>query len=130
MVIDRPRPRSTCSAGAGEEVSPFSVSVFCTSLLWLRHFSLGAQVRCSCRRDDSLSFFFQAVTYRCALSFWSLFLLVLGLKKKAPKRMVLKIDRRVGGSIFFLSSPLELPAIRLFFFFFFYTRNQNLHHIG
>ena len=27
-------------------------------------------------------------------SFWSLFLLVLGLKKKAPKRMVLKIDRR------------------------------------
>ena len=27
--------------------------------------------------------------------------------------MVLKIDRRVGGSIFFLSSPLELPAIRL-----------------
>ena len=41
------------------------------------------------------------------------FLLVLGLKKKAPKRMVLKIDRRVGGSFFFLSSPLELPAIRL-----------------
>ena len=27
--------------------------------------------------------------------------------------MVLKIDRRVGGSFFFLSSPLELPAIRL-----------------
>ena len=27
MVIDRPRPRSTRSAGAGEEVSPFSVSV-------------------------------------------------------------------------------------------------------
>ena len=41
------------------------------------------------------------------------FLLVLGLKKKAPKRMVLKIDRRVGGSFFFLSSPLERPAIRL-----------------
>ena len=112
-VIDRPRPRSTCSAGAGEEVSPFSVSVFCTSLLWLRHFSLSAQVRCCCRRDDSLSFFFQAVTYRCAPAFGAFFLLVLGLKKKAPKRMVLKIDRRVGGSIFFLSSPLELPAIRL-----------------
>ena len=27
--------------------------------------------------------------------------------------MVLKIDRRVGGSFFFLSSSLELPAIRL-----------------
>ena len=27
--------------------------------------------------------------------------------------MALKIDRRVGGSFFFLSSPLELPAIRL-----------------
>ena len=46
MVIDRPRPRSAYSAGAGEEVSPF-----CTSLLWLRHFSLSAQVRCCCRRE-------------------------------------------------------------------------------
>ena len=27
MVVDRPRPQSTCSAGLGEEVSPFSVSV-------------------------------------------------------------------------------------------------------
>ena len=27
--------------------------------------------------------------------------------------MVLKIDRPIGGSFFFLSSPLELPAIRL-----------------
>ena len=51
MVIDRPRPRSTCSVGAGEEVSHFSVSVFCTSLLWLRHFSLSAQVCCCCRRE-------------------------------------------------------------------------------
>ena len=75
MVIDRPRLRSMCSAGAGEEVSPFSVSVFCTSFLWLRHFSLLAQVRCCCRRDDSLtlSFFFQAVTYRCAPAFGAFF---------------------------------------------------------
>ena len=63
--------------------------------------------------NDSLTFFFQAVTDRCAPAFGAFFLLVLGLKKKAPKRMVLKIDRRVGGSFFFLSSPLELPAIRL-----------------
>ena len=33
------------------------------------------------------------------------FLLVLGLKKKAPNRMVLKIDRRVGGSFFFFLLP-------------------------
>ena len=46
--------------------------------------------------NDSLSFFFQAVlvTDRCAPAFGAFFLLVLGLKKKAPKRMVLKIDRR------------------------------------
>ena len=62
---------------------------------------------------ENLCFFFQAVTCRCAPPFGAFFLLVLGLKKKAPKRMVLKIDRRVGGSFFFLFSPLELPAIRL-----------------
>ena len=44
--------------------------------------------------NDSLTFFFQAVTDRCAPAFGAFFLLVLGLKKKAPKRMVLKIDRR------------------------------------
>ena len=55
--------------------------------------------------NDSLSFFFQAVTHRCAPAFGAFFLLVLGLKKKAPKRMVLKIDRRVGGSFFFFLLP-------------------------
>ena len=108
MVIDRPRPRSTCSAGAGEEVSPFSVSVsaprccgFVTSRSQLRLVAVVGE-------NDSLSFFFQAVTDRCAPAFGAFFLLVLGLKKK---RMVLKIDRR--RSFFFLSSPLELPAILL-----------------
>ena len=56
---------------------------------------------------------FSRQSHTGVLQLWSLFLLVLGLKKKAPKRMVLKIDRRVGGSFFFLSSPLEVPAIRL-----------------
>ena len=69
MVIDRPRLRSTCSAGAGEEVSPFSVSVsaprccgFVTSRSQLRFVALVGE-------NDSLSFFFQAVTYRCAPAF-------------------------------------------------------------
>ena len=94
MVIDRPRPRSTCSAGAGEEVSNsqflFSAPRCCgfiTSRSQLRFVAVVGE-------NDSLSFFFQAVTDRCAPAFGAFFLLVLGLKKKAPKRMVLKIDRR------------------------------------
>ena len=74
---------------AGEEVS-----AFCTSLLWPCHFSLSAQVRCCCRREWQSYFLFPGSHRPVCSSFWSLFLLVLGLKKKAPKRMVLKIDRR------------------------------------
>ena len=74
--------------------SPFSVSVsaprccgFVTSRSQLRFVAVVGE-------NDSLSFFFQAVTDRCAPAFGAIFLLVLGLKKKAPKRMVLKIHRR------------------------------------
>ena len=88
-MADHARPRSPCSAGAGEEVS-----AFCTSLLWPCHFSLSAQVRCCCRREWQSYFLFPGSHRPVCSSFWSLFLLVLGLKKKAPKRMVLKIDRR------------------------------------
>ena len=107
MVIDRPRPRSTYSAGAGEEVSPF-----CTSLLWLRHFSLSAQVCCCCiGENDSLSFFFQAVTDRCAPAFGAFFYWFSVWRRR--RRSAWSWRSTVGGSFFFLSSPLELPAIRL-----------------
>ena len=93
MVIDRPRPRSTRSAGAGEEVSPFSVSVsaprccgFVTSRSQLRFVAVVVE-------NDSLSFFSRQLQTG-VLQLLEPFLLVLGLKKKAPKRMVLKIDRR------------------------------------
>ena len=73
MVIDRPRPRSTCSTGAGEEVSPFSVSVsaprccgFVTSCSQLRFVAVVGE-------NDSLSFFFQAVTDQCAPAFGAFF---------------------------------------------------------
>ena len=89
-MADHARPRSPCSAGAGEEVS-----AFCTSLLWPCHFSLSAQVRCCCRREWSVLLSFSRQSQAGVLQLLEpFFLLVLGLKKKAPKRMVLKIDRR------------------------------------
>ena len=88
--LDRPRPRSTYSALA--QAKKFLLSAprccgFVTSRSQLRFVAVVGE-------NDSLSFFFQAVTDRCAPAFGAFFLLVLGLKEKAPKRMVLKIDRR------------------------------------
>ena len=85
-------PRSTCSAGAGEEVSPFY-----TSLLWLCHLSLSLSFVAVVvvEENDSLSFFFQTVTDRCAPAFGAFFTGSRSEEEsKAPKRMVLKIDRR------------------------------------
>ena len=67
-MADHARPRSPCSAGAGEEVS-----TFCTSLLWPCHFSLSAQVRCCCRREWQSYFLFPGSHRPVCSSFWSLF---------------------------------------------------------
>ena len=110
-VIDRPRLRSTCSAGVGEELSPFSVSVsaprccgFVTSRSQLRFVAVVGE-------NDSLSFFFQAVTDRCAPAFGAFFYWFSVWRRR--RRSVWSWRSTVSGSFFFLSFPLELPAIRL-----------------
>ena len=61
--------------------------------------------------NDSLSFFFQAVTDRCAPAFGAFFYWFLVWRRR--RRSAWSWRSTVGGSFFFLSSPLELPAIRL-----------------
>ena len=111
-VIDRPRLRSTCSAGAGEGLSPFSVSVsaprccgFVTSRSQLRFVAAVGE------NDSLISFFFQAVTDRCAPAFGAFFYWFSVWRRR--RRSAWSWRSTVGGSFFFLSSPLELPAIRL-----------------
>ena len=59
----------------------------------------------------TLSFFFQAVTDRCAPAFGAFFYWFSVWKRR--RRSAWSWRSTVGGSFFFLSSPLELPAIRL-----------------
>ena len=61
--------------------------------------------------ESSLSFFFQAVTHRCAPAFGAFFYWFSVWTKR--RRSAWSWRSTVGGSFFFLSSPLELPAIRL-----------------
>ena len=70
MVIDRPRPRSTCSAALAQAKN-FLLSAprccgFVTSRSQLRFVAVVGE-------NDSLSFFFQAVTDRCAPAFGAFF---------------------------------------------------------
>ena len=61
--------------------------------------------------NDSLTFFFQAVTDRCAPAFGAFFYWFSVWRRR--RRSAWSWRSTVGGSFFFLSSPLELPAIRL-----------------
>ena len=63
---------------------------------------------------DSLSFFFQAVTDRCAPAFGDFFFFTGSRsEEEGAEAHCWSWRSTVGGSFFFLSSPLELPAIRL-----------------
>ena len=59
----------------------------------------------------SVSFFFQAVTDRCAPAFGAFFYWFSVWRRR--RRSAWSWRSTVGGSFFFLSSPLELPAICL-----------------
>ena len=106
-VIDRPRP--VCGARAAlAQAKKFLLSAprccgFVTSRSQLRLVAVVGE-------NDSLSFFFQTVTDRCAPALLVLYWFSVWRRRR---RSAWSWRSTVGGSFFFLSSPLELPAIRL-----------------